>query len=88
MNNPAANRSPDLDEARRQLFPDLSPEEGWAHIDRAFSGAADPKRWREIEALAAATREGLGADPAAVLLARLKELLDAGGEDAGAPDGG
>jgi predicted TIM-barrel enzyme len=72
VNNPAANRSPELDEVRRLLFPGLSPEDGWARIDLAFSRAADPEQWRKIEALA--TREGLSADLAAVLLARLKEL--------------
>jgi predicted TIM-barrel enzyme len=72
VNNPAANRSPELDEVRRLLFPGLSPEDGWARIDLAFSRAADPEQWRKIEALAA--REGLSADLAAVLLARLKEL--------------
>ena len=72
MNNPAANRSPELDEVRRLLFPGLSPEDGWARIDLAFSRAADSEQWRKIEALA--TREGLSADLAAVLLTRLKEL--------------
>jgi hypothetical protein len=72
VNNPAANRSPELDEVRRLLFPGLSPEDGWARIDLAFSRAADSEQWRKIEALA--TREGLSADLAAVLLARLKEL--------------
>jgi hypothetical protein len=74
LDHPAANRSPALDEVRRLLFPNLSPEEGWARIDRAFSGAEDPKKVRAIEELAATTRESLGSDPAAVLLARLQEL--------------
>jgi hypothetical protein len=49
MDKPAANRSPELDEVRRMLFPTLTPAEGWAQIDRAFRGAADPKRVRAIE---------------------------------------
>jgi hypothetical protein len=73
VDHPVVNRSPALDEVRRLLFPNLSQEEGWARIDRAFSGAADPKKVRAIEELAAATREGHGSDPTAALLARLEE---------------
>jgi hypothetical protein len=49
MNKTAANRSPELDEVRRLLFPNLRPDDGWAQIDRAFSGASDPRRVRRIE---------------------------------------
>jgi hypothetical protein len=49
MNKTAANRSPELDEVRRLLFPNLRPAKGWALIDRAFSGASDPRRVRRIE---------------------------------------
>jgi len=48
----ATNRSPELDEVRRLLFPELSPDDGWTRIDRAFTGAADPERWQRIESLA------------------------------------
>jgi hypothetical protein len=46
------NRSPELDEVRRMLFPGLSPDDGWARIDQAFRGAADPRKQAAIEALA------------------------------------
>jgi len=46
------NRSPELDEVRRLLFPRLSDEDGWAKIDRAFRGAADPRKREAIELLA------------------------------------
>jgi hypothetical protein len=61
------NRSPELDEVRRMLFPGLSPEEGWARIDQAIRGAADPEKQAAIEALA---ERDLPAD----LLASLKAL--------------
>ncbi len=64
MNTTAANRSPELDEVRRLLFPNLTTAEGWAQIDRAFSGAADPNRVRAIEERASEL----------VLLEGLKEL--------------
>jgi hypothetical protein len=48
----AANRSPELDEVRRLLFPRLSEDEGWTLIDRAFQRAADPRKQEAIEALA------------------------------------
>ena len=48
----AANRSDELDELRRLLFPRLSVHEGWALIDRAFRGAANPRKQEAIEALA------------------------------------
>ena len=46
------NRSPELEEVRRLLFPRLSAEDGWAKIDRAFRGAADPRKREAIELLA------------------------------------
>ena len=46
------NRSPELDEVRRLLFPRLSEKDGWAKIDRAFEGAADPRKREAIETLA------------------------------------
>ena len=61
-------RSPDLDEVRRLLFPSLSPEEGWARIDRAVEGAADEERWAAIEK--AATPPDLGDE----LADRLRKL--------------
>jgi hypothetical protein len=64
MNTTAANRSPELDEVRRLLFPNLTPAAGWAQIDRAFGGAADPNRVRAIEERASEL----------VLLEGLKEL--------------
>jgi hypothetical protein len=64
MNTTAANRSPELDEVRRLLFPNLTTADGWAQIDRAFSGAADPNRVRAIEERASEL----------VLLEGLKEL--------------
>jgi len=58
------NRSPELDEVRRMLFPALSPEDGWARIDQAIRGAADPEKQAAIEALA---RRDLPADLLAAL---------------------
>ena len=49
MNTTATNRSPELDAVRRLLFPNLTTADGWERIDRAFSGAADPKRVSAIE---------------------------------------
>jgi hypothetical protein len=46
-----AARSPDLDEVRRMLFPDLPPDEGWARIHAAMAGAADDRRVAAIEEL-------------------------------------
>jgi hypothetical protein len=64
MNTTATNRSPELDEVRRLLFPNLMAADGWERIDRAFSGAADPKRVQAIEERASEL----------VLLEGLKEL--------------
>jgi hypothetical protein len=46
------NRSPELDEVRRLLFPRLSEADGWAKIERAFERAADPQKQEAIEAYA------------------------------------
>ena len=46
------NRSPELDEVRRLLFPSLSEDDGWAQIERAFERAADPGKQEAIEAYA------------------------------------
>jgi len=46
------NRSPELDEVRRLLFPKLDEDEGWAKIDRAFERAGDPHKQEAIEAYA------------------------------------
>jgi hypothetical protein len=46
------NRSPELDEVRRLLFPGLSEDDGWAKIERAFERAADPRTQDTIEAYA------------------------------------
>jgi hypothetical protein len=51
MDSPA-DRSPELEEVRRLLFPGLTPAEGWARIDWAIRGAADPQKQEAIEALA------------------------------------
>jgi hypothetical protein len=57
-------RTPELDQVRRLLFPSLPPEEGWARIEGALSGAKDDERIDAIENLA----EGdLTADLIAVL---------------------
>ena len=46
------NRSRELDEVRRLLFPRLSEDDGWAKIDAAFRGVADPRKQQAIEAYA------------------------------------
>ena len=48
----AADRSPELDEVRRLLFPRLAPADGWAKIDWAIRRAADPDKQAAIEAFA------------------------------------
>ena len=48
----AADRSPELDEVRRLLFPGLAPADGWAKIDWAIRRAADPDKQAAIEAFA------------------------------------
>ena len=46
------DRSPELDQVRRLLFPNLTEEDGWARIDAALEGAADPERVDAIERFA------------------------------------
>ena len=46
------NRSRELDGVRRLLFPRLSEDDGWAKIDAAFRGAADPRKQAAIDAYA------------------------------------
>jgi hypothetical protein len=67
MNDDERGRSPELDQVRQMLFPELPPDEGWARIEAAISGASDPERWEEIERLA---RSDLSGD----LLARIRRL--------------
>ena len=45
-------RTPELDQVRRLLFPTLPPEEGWARIEGALAGAKDEERIDAIEELA------------------------------------
>ena len=52
MSEAEGDRSPELDQVRRMLFPKLPESEGWARIDAAISGAADPQRLAAIERLA------------------------------------
>jgi hypothetical protein len=47
------DRSPELDQVRQLLFPDLPADEGWARIDAALAGASDERR---VEAIERATR--------------------------------
>jgi hypothetical protein len=69
MSKSERGRSPELDQVRQMLFPDLPPAEGWARIDAAISGASDPERWATIERLAA---DNLTDD----LLTRLRQLRE------------
>jgi hypothetical protein len=64
------HHSRELDEVRRMLFPNLSPEEGWTRIDRAVEGASDQERWAAIEQTA--KMQDLSAD----LLKQLRELRE------------
>ncbi|HEU5362471.1 MAG TPA: hypothetical protein VFU56_03970 [Gaiellaceae bacterium] len=50
--------SPELEKVRQLLFPDLTVEEGWARIDAALEGAADPKKLDAIEEVAAGDLSG------------------------------
>jgi hypothetical protein len=42
-----------LEQVRQLLFPNLSPAEGRARVQKAIAGAADTDRWRRIEQIAA-----------------------------------
>jgi hypothetical protein len=74
-----SGHSRELDEVRRMLFPALSPEEGWARIDRAIQDAADEDRWAAIEETA--RQESLSVD----LLRRLRKPRENDREDTGLP---
>jgi hypothetical protein len=52
MSERERGRSPELDQVRQMLFPELSPAEGWARIDEAMTGASDPEKWDRVEDLA------------------------------------
>jgi hypothetical protein len=60
-------RTPELDQVRRLLFPNLPPEEGWTRIEGALAGATDEERIDAIEELA-------GRDLTAELIAALRRL--------------
>jgi hypothetical protein len=47
-----ADRSAELDEVRRMLFPGLTPADGWAKIEWAIRRARDPEKQTAIEAAA------------------------------------
>ena len=49
MEDAEPRRTPELDQVRQMLFPRLSPEEGWARIDKVFERAEDPERIEAIE---------------------------------------
>jgi hypothetical protein len=52
MTDSEGDRSAELDQVRRMLFPQLPESEGWARIDAAISGASDARRIAAIERLA------------------------------------
>jgi hypothetical protein len=60
-------RTPELDQVRRLLFPSLPPEDGWARVERALAGAQDEERIDAIEGL-------VGRDLTAELIAAIKRL--------------
>jgi hypothetical protein len=49
MDERDGSHSRELEDVRQFLFPSLSPEAGWARIDRAIRDAADDSRWAAIE---------------------------------------
>jgi len=55
-----ASRTPELDEVRRLLFPELPPDEGWARIDAAMRRAERERRIDEalIDAIRRLKEEG------------------------------
>jgi hypothetical protein len=71
-------RSPELDQLRQMLFPELPPEEGWAQVEAAISGASDAERWNRIEQLVAEQQvaDDLNADLLAVLRQLRQEQVD------------
>jgi hypothetical protein len=52
MRTRESERSPELDQLRRMLFPRLSPEDGWRRIETALERAADCERSARVEQLA------------------------------------
>jgi hypothetical protein len=60
-------RTPELDQVRRLLFPSLPPEDGWARVEGALAGAQDEERIDAIEGL-------VGRDLTAELIAAIKRL--------------
>jgi len=91
MTNSGGGRPPDLDQVRQMLFPDLPEEEGWARIEQAISGAADPARWAAIEHIAsdsarlAAIERLAAASLSDDLLLRLNELREEHNGDSDTP---
>jgi hypothetical protein len=91
MSSSGGARRPDLDQVRQMLFPDLPEEEGWARIELAISGAADPARWAAIEDIAsdparlAAIERLAAASLSDDLLLRLNELRDHQNGDSASP---
>jgi hypothetical protein len=65
-------RSPELEQVRLLLFPDLPSAEGWARIDAAIAGASDPERIDAIERLA-------GTDLSGDLMSVLRRLREEDG---------
>ncbi|MGZ4333606.1 MAG: hypothetical protein ACXVRJ_04970 [Gaiellaceae bacterium] len=69
MSDGQGEHSPELDQVRRLLFPNLPPDQGWERIDAALSGAGDEERTKRIEELAAG-------DLTADLVAALRKLRE------------
>ena len=44
MTDDRASRSPELDQVRKLLFPELPPDEGWSRIDAAMERATRERR--------------------------------------------
>jgi hypothetical protein len=78
-------RSPALDQVRALLFPDLTPEEGWARIDDALAGAHDEERLEAIEELAG---QDLTGDLLEVLRRLRRDSEPEGGAHRRGPAGG